>query len=47
MKNCDENTKLDDSFATNKKMSLWEIKVFRRRNILHGTNVLKHALCCL
>ena len=27
MKNCDENLKLDDSFATNKKMSLYGRKL--------------------
>ena len=33
MKNCDENTKLDDSFATNKKMSLCGRKIFVRKEI--------------
>ena len=28
MKKCDENIKLDDSFATNKKMSLCGRKIF-------------------
>ena len=31
MKNSDENTKLDDSFATNKKMSLCGRKIFVRK----------------
>ena len=34
MKNCDENTKLDDSFATYKKMSLCGTgKIFVRKEI--------------
>ena len=33
MKNCDENLKLDDSFATNKKMSLCGRKILYGRKL--------------
>ena len=47
MKKCDKDHNGVSALLLLKKMSVCEMKVFVRRNILYGMNVLKYALRCL